>query len=106
MKAIIFDADGVILNTEQLWDAASEELLKKRAIVWDNNKNKHLMLGLSFAESSRVFWQLYNIPGPLEDFTKDRQETIEKFYRQVEFMPGFLDFFKVDSFEQINLKQF
>ncbi|MGE5433985.1 MAG: HAD family phosphatase, partial [Candidatus Doudnabacteria bacterium] len=34
MEAVVFDLDGVLLDSEQVWDEVREELVKERGGRW------------------------------------------------------------------------
>ena len=41
-KAIIFDLDGTIIDTETIWDQASRQLIDRRSIILDPETEKEL----------------------------------------------------------------
>ncbi|MBI4727777.1 hypothetical protein HY768_11260 [candidate division TA06 bacterium] len=43
IDTIIFDADGVILDSEKLWNQGQEKFLKRGGFKYDRDKLKHLM---------------------------------------------------------------
>jgi HAD superfamily hydrolase (TIGR01509 family) len=53
IEAVIFDLDGVIVDSEQVWDAAREQLAKERGGRWHEGAQADMM-GMSSNE-----WSLY-----------------------------------------------
>jgi beta-phosphoglucomutase-like phosphatase (HAD superfamily) len=47
INAIIFDAEGVIIDTEKMWDQAQEEFLRRRGIAYERMDIKHTLSGKS-----------------------------------------------------------
>ena len=45
IKGILFDADGVVLDSEKLWDKSQIVFLGKRGIFYDREKVKPLLMG-------------------------------------------------------------
>jgi HAD superfamily hydrolase (TIGR01509 family) len=52
IEAVVFDLDGVILDTEQVWDEVREELTRERGGRW-HERAQGDMMGMSSAEWSR-----------------------------------------------------
>ncbi len=51
-EAVVFDLDGVLLDSEQEWSAAKRELTERRGGRW-TSAAEHAMLGMSSTEWSR-----------------------------------------------------
>jgi len=41
--AVVFDLDGVLIESEQVWDAAREELVRERGGKWDERATTDMM---------------------------------------------------------------
>jgi len=52
VEAVIFDLDGLLLDSEQLWDEAREELARERGGRWHPDAQRDMM-GMSSPEWSR-----------------------------------------------------
>ncbi len=52
IEAVVFDMDGVLVDTEQVWDEVREELVRERGGRWSNRAQADMM-GLSSTEWSR-----------------------------------------------------
>ena len=51
IDTIIFDAEGVVLDAEGIWDLEQEEFLRRRGLVYDRARIKHRMTGTSMSEA-------------------------------------------------------
>ena len=52
VDAVVFDLDGLLLDSEQLWDEAREELARERGGHWLPGAQRDMM-GMSSPEWSR-----------------------------------------------------
>ncbi len=92
-NTIIFDLDGVIINSEILWDRGSLEFLKRRGLEYDRARTKPLCTGKSLLEGTKIIQETYQLPGKTEDLAQERKEIVTELYKnQLEFIPGFEDF--------------
>lgn len=92
LDAIIFDAEGVIVDTEAVWDHGSIELLRRRGKVYDSKRTKPLLTGRSLPEGIRVMQEQYGFDGDPEVLARERLEIVRKLFDHVQLMPGFLAF--------------
>ena len=46
IEAVVFDLDGVLLDTEELWDEARRELAQERGAHWPHDAQR-AMMGMS-----------------------------------------------------------
>lgn len=92
---LIFDLEGVVIDTEPVWIHAATELLARRNIIYDNNKMQPLLIGTSLVEGIRILQQEYGFDGNPKELAKERMEIANGLLaREVNFMPGFPDFYK------------
>jgi HAD superfamily hydrolase (TIGR01509 family) len=95
LQAILFDCEGVIIDSESVWDKGQEELLRRRGFVYDRAKTKPLLTGRSLAEGVVVMQQQYGFQGDVEAQARERQEIVrDLFAQEVELIPGFRQFFE------------
>jgi len=92
IDTILFDAEGVIVDTEKVWDHGSTELLRRRGKVYDSKRTKPLLTGRSLPEGIRVMQEQYGFDGDPEVLARERLEIVRELFNQVELMTGFLDF--------------
>ena len=95
IDTIIFDAEGVVIDTEGLWDRAQEEFLRQRGFEYDRDAIKHLLSGRSLIEGVEVMRDHYGFPGNPEQLAYERKEIVkESFARDIAFIDGFPEFFE------------
>jgi beta-phosphoglucomutase-like phosphatase (HAD superfamily) len=58
--AVVFDLDGVLIEAEQVWDAAREDLVRERGGTWDERATTDMM-GMSSKEWSRTANPLFRV---------------------------------------------
>jgi HAD superfamily hydrolase (TIGR01509 family) len=91
---IIFDNEGVIADTESVWDGEQEEFLGRRGITYDRNRTKHLLTGLSLIEGVRILKSEYNIKGDDELLAQERLSIAKGLLTaDVDYINGFKKFF-------------
>ena len=95
LSAVIFDMDGVIIDSESLTDRANAEFLRAHGKVYDRQEYKPKALGKTLIEGVAIMKELFGISGDPAALAEDRRAQIIKVYRgQVSFIPGFLDFYQ------------
>jgi beta-phosphoglucomutase len=94
IDTIIFDSEGVIVDTEAIWDKGQEEFLRRRGITYDREQTKHLLTGRSLADGAEVLKEKYGFPGDRDELARERLAIVaDEMARDVKFMDGFLEFF-------------
>jgi beta-phosphoglucomutase len=92
---IVFDAEGVVVDTERIWDRGQEEFLARRGLPYDRARVKPLLTGRSLVEGVRALKEAYGFAGDDEELARERLEIVrEGFASEVEFVDGFLAFFE------------
>jgi len=88
MKAIIFDMDGLMIDTEVLYHKTDREIAKSFGkTVSDETLGK--MMGRKPIESYTIFCNDLGINEPVEDLLKTRYDLVEKLLlNEVKPMPG------------------
>jgi HAD superfamily hydrolase (TIGR01509 family) len=95
IHAILFDCDGVVLDSETVWDQCETEFLRRRGIAFDAARTKPLITGLGQIPSVLLLQEQYGVAGDPEELVRERLEIIrELFEREVRFTPGFPEFFE------------
>jgi len=95
IKGIIFDAEGVVVNTEELWDKSQELLLDRRGLVYDRDYLKPKMAGQTLLEGVQLMidhYQLDEVPSKMEQERSDLIHTL--FEQEIAFIHGFKPFIK------------
>lgn len=95
IEAILFDAEGVVLDTEDLWDLGQSEYLRRRGFVYDRERIKPLLTGRTMAEGVKIMQEIYGFGGDIEAQAKERVDIVKSAFRDhAKFMDGFLEFFE------------
>jgi len=94
IKAVIFDLEGTIIDTEDIWDDCAVEFLKRHGHVYNRETTKHLLMGGSIAGGAAIMRDLYGFEGDAETLGAERRAIFEELLqREVTFTPGFEDFY-------------
>jgi HAD superfamily hydrolase (TIGR01509 family) len=81
LSAVIFDLDGVLLESEQVWSAAKRELALARGGVW-NEAAEREMLGMSSTEWSRYMRDRLRVPVEPGEISAAVVELVARRYRE------------------------
>ncbi len=65
IEAVVFDLDGVLLDSEHVWDEVREELARERGGRWHDQAQADMM-GMSSTEWSRYMHEIIGLPEPPE----------------------------------------
>ena len=94
IKAVIFDMDGVLVDTEPLWSRGDKEFFKKRGIKY-NDEFKAEIIGKSQERNARFYKKKFNLKEPASEIMEDRLEIIHDLYkRRISAKPGALNLIK------------
>ena len=95
ITTIIFDADGVVIDSEKIWDEAQAEFSRRRGLPYERAKLKPLMAGRSQAEAIEIFKKEYGLSEDAQSLAAERMELVKRGFEEgVEFMSGFREFFQ------------
>jgi HAD superfamily hydrolase (TIGR01509 family) len=81
IEAVVFDLDGVLLDTEELWDEARQEIAEERGGRWRPDAQK-AMMGMSSPEWSRYMHDVIGVPDPPGQISDEVVERLEELYRR------------------------
>jgi HAD superfamily hydrolase (TIGR01509 family) len=81
IEAVIFDLDGVLLDSEQIWDRAREEYVRTAGGAWHGRAQRDMM-GMSSTEWSRYMHERLRVPRPADEINRDVAELIAQIYRR------------------------
>ena len=70
IDAVVFDLDGVIIDSEELWDEVREGLARERGGHW-NAQAQTDMMGMSSTEWSRYLHQVVGLPEPPDEINHE-----------------------------------
>lgn len=93
IDTIIFDAEGVVFDSQMLWDQGQVEFLGRREILYDRETIKHLLTGRSLVEGVRVMQEVYGFPGNPEELAYERLDIMKELFKtKLSFIDGFVSF--------------
>ena len=91
IEAVVFDLDGVLLDTEELWDEARRRLAEERGARWPDDAQR-AMMGMSSPEWSRYMHDVIGLAEPPEEISTEVVRRLEALYRErLPLVPGALE---------------
>jgi HAD superfamily hydrolase (TIGR01509 family) len=88
IDAVVFDLDGVIVDSEHVWDEIREELARERGGRWHEHAQRDMM-GMSSVEWSRYMHDVIGLPEPPEEISAEVVRRLEERYRaDLPLIPG------------------
>jgi HAD superfamily hydrolase (TIGR01509 family) len=69
-EAVVFDLDGVILDSEEIWDEAREQLARERGGRWSDRAQRDMM-GMSSTEWSGYLHDVVGVADPPEEINRE-----------------------------------
>jgi HAD superfamily hydrolase (TIGR01509 family) len=88
VEAVIFDLDGVLLDSEQLWNQSKEAFVRETGGHWRNDAPR-AMIGMSSPEWSRYMHDKLGVPLPPEEINRGVVARMEQRYRSgLPLLPG------------------
>ena len=79
IEAVVFDLDGVLLDSEQMWDEVREQLVKERGGHWHERAQTEMM-GMSSVEWSRYMHDELGVPDPPNEISAEVVRRLEEVY--------------------------
>jgi HAD superfamily hydrolase (TIGR01509 family) len=88
IEAVVFDLDGLLLDTEELWDSVREDLVRERGGRWHGDAQADMM-GMSSPEWSRYMRERLGLEQPPEEISAEVVRRMEARYRErLPLLPG------------------
>jgi HAD superfamily hydrolase (TIGR01509 family) len=88
ITAVIFDMDGVLIDSEQIWDEVREELARERGGRWHQRAQADMM-GMSSTEWSRYMHDVIGLPEPPEEINKEVvRRLLARYKESLPLLPG------------------
>jgi HAD superfamily hydrolase (TIGR01509 family) len=91
VKAVVFDLDGVILDTEELWNEVREGFARERGGHWSEQAQADMM-GMSSTEWSRYMHDQVGVPDSPEEINREVvRRMLERYTEQLPLIDGAAD---------------
>ncbi len=88
IEAVVFDMDGVLLDSEEIWDRAREQLVRERGGRWHDRAQQDMM-GMSSPEWSRYMHEELGLAEPPAEISAEVVQRMVGLYReQLPLIPG------------------
>jgi HAD superfamily hydrolase (TIGR01509 family) len=81
IEAVIFDLDGVLIDSEQVWASAREQLTRERGGHYRSDSTR-AMMGMSAPEWSRYMHDQLGVELAPSDISREVSERVGALYRQ------------------------
>jgi HAD superfamily hydrolase (TIGR01509 family) len=91
IEAVVFDLDGVILETEELWDEVRESVAGERGGRWSERAQADMM-GMSSTEWSRYMHDVLGLAEPPEEINREVvNRMLARYAQDLPLIPGAAD---------------
>lgn len=101
IRAVVFDMDGLMLNTEDIFELAGQRLMERRGLNM-TDEIRQSMLGRRAVEAFTALKTLTGMPDRIEDLMYETKELFESIAENsLETMPGLHDV--LELIESLNL---
>jgi HAD superfamily hydrolase (TIGR01509 family) len=88
IDAVVFDLDGLLIQTEELWNEVREQLARERGGRYDAEAQR-AMMGMSSPEWSRYMHERVGLPEPPEEIAAEVVRLMAERYREeLPLIPG------------------
>ena len=81
IEAVVFDLDGVIVDSEHVWDEVRQRLAEERGGRWHDQASRDMM-GMSSLEWSRYMHDVIGLSEPPEEINAEVVRRLEAVYRE------------------------
>jgi HAD superfamily hydrolase (TIGR01509 family) len=91
IDAVVFDLDGVLIESEEVWDAVREEYVRERGGRYDAEVQR-AMMGMSSVEWSRYLHDVAGVPDEPDEIDAEVVRRMLAAYREhLPLVPGAVD---------------
>jgi HAD superfamily hydrolase (TIGR01509 family) len=88
IEAVVFDLDGVIVDSEHVWDEVRQRLAEERGGRWHDRASRDMM-GMSSLEWSRYMHDVIGLAEPPEEINAEVVRRLVAVYREeLPLLPG------------------
>ena len=101
IRAVVFDMDGLMLNTEDIFELAGQRLMERRGLIM-TDEIRQSMLGRRAVEAFTALKSITGLTDRIEDLMYETKELFESIAeKSLETMPGLHDV--LELIESLNL---
>lgn len=93
VKAIIFDLEGVVVDSERHWDTCAVIFLNRHGLKYEREPQKPLLMGKTLEEGVEIWKKTIGLAGNTKKLAQERRDIIRDLYYDTNFIPGFMEFF-------------
>ena len=87
-EAVVFDLDGVLLQSEEVWDAVRQRYVRERGGRYDDEVQR-AMMGMSAPEWSRFLHEEAGVPDDIDEINSEVvRRMLEAYRRELPLVPG------------------
>jgi HAD superfamily hydrolase (TIGR01509 family) len=87
-QAVVFDLDGVLLQSEEVWDTVREHYVRERGGRYDEDVQR-AMMGMSAPEWSRFLHEEAGVSDDLDEINSEVvRRMLEAYRRELPLLPG------------------
>ena len=91
IEAVVFDLDGVLVDSEHVWDEVREELARERGGRWHERAQADMM-GMSSTEWSRYMHDVIGLAEPPDEINAEVVRRMqERYARELPLIDGAVD---------------
>jgi HAD superfamily hydrolase (TIGR01509 family) len=88
IDAVVFDLDGVIVDSEQVWDAVREQYTRESGGTYSESATRDMM-GMSSLEWSRYMHEVLGVPGTPEEINAAVvARMLQRYGEELPLIPG------------------
>ncbi|GBD37943.1 2-deoxyglucose-6-phosphate phosphatase [bacterium HR37] len=90
IKAVIFDMDGVMIDSEPIWEKTEKILLKRREINYEPAYREKIV-GLNQRDSALLLKETFGLPESIEELIEERISILLELYKkELKPIPGLI----------------
>jgi beta-phosphoglucomutase len=102
IRAVIFDMDGTMVNTEDLWKEVNSELAEKYGVIFEDNIRTKMM-GRKEEDALKIFRDFYGLPVSVNELLLARKQMLFEKIDKVAINPGLIEL--IGLLEKLNIKK-